>query len=174
MYAKHALNPNSFDKLEQREVLSIGAMSPLQVAITMRAALAKVPTPVVTHAVATPTPTPVAKPAASPGPTITMPKLSQDLNQLYQAFQSNGGNMSALASEFPMLRFQGSMVSVNVNGSGNFSTFEGQLTSLGMSISNASAPYKLVTGFVPIAELPTLSGLPQALSVSPNYKALLR
>ena len=62
---------------------------------------------------------------------------------------------------------------VNINGRGNFNTFVGELKSLGMTITNSSAAYNLVVGYVPITELPALSTLPQTASVSPNYRAVL-
>ncbi len=47
---------------------------------------------------------------------------------------------------------------------GNFSQFLTQLTDAGMQITDSSAAYDLVEGYVPINELPTIAELPQTWS----------
>jgi hypothetical protein len=147
MYAKPTFKPTAFDHLESREVLSA-----------------------MTFAGAHPA---IVRPALLGTAGNTMKNVSQDLNQLYNAFVSNGGNVSQLSSQFPMLRIQGNSVSVTVKGKGNFNTLLRDLQNAGMTVSTSSAFYNVVVGFLPIASLPTVSNLPETGNISPNYRIVL-
>jgi hypothetical protein len=93
----------------------------------------------------------------------------QTLINLYQDYLK-GDSSSQLASLFPTLQFQGSSVSIGVNGTGTFTSFENALKTLGVQVSSASTTYGLVDGYAPIASLPQIAELPQTLDATPTEK----
>jgi hypothetical protein len=102
-------------------------------------------------------------------PVALPSNVSQSLGAAYQAFVSN--QSAPPASQFPLLRFQGNSVGVDVKVTGNFTQAVAQLQSLGMSVTSTSAANDLVEGFLPLSALPTAAQLPQVASVGPNYVA---
>jgi hypothetical protein len=98
-----------------------------------------------------------------------------DLIHVYQSFETTG-NASALPGQFPMLQFKGNsvLVDVKMQDGSSFSTFQSQLTSLGMQVTASSAYYGLVDGYVPIAELPSLATMASTMSATPGYKPQTR
>lgn len=194
MRANHTFNPEMFDRLESREVLSalhphlpshfavaaaaraqaiIAELKALQLHIPMHVLP---PTTPGLRPVTTPTPTTTAAlarvttPSTAAVQTTPMANVTSDLKALYAAFQG-GSTTPTLTAQFPMLRFQGNSVGVNIKASnGNFTAMVTELTNLGMTINTQSASYGLVEGFLPINELPTASALPAVASIVPNYK----
>ncbi len=75
-----------------------------------------------------------------------------------------------LAAQFPLLQFQGNMVSIQVNGTGDINAFASALKNLGVQVSQTSAKYGMVVGYAPISALPEIAQLPTTLDASPNYK----
>jgi hypothetical protein len=96
----------------------------------------------------------------------------QDLINVYQAYIRAGNSAAGFATRFPLLRFQGNSVGVDIRGTGTFSSFLTSVRNLGVTVTTSSAAYATVEGYVPIAQLPTLAALPQTLAVAPNYKAI--
>ena len=183
MFRKQAFKPTTFDYLESREVMSTVHVSAHLALLERREAraAAKVERAEIRAGVLAARSAQMAaaklaaKPAAVKPAAVGTPMVdaSQDLNALYNAFESGGGNMTTLASQFPSMQFQGSSVLVSVKGKGNFTTFENELTASGMTITASSAAYALVIGYVPIGSLPTVAAAPLTLSVNPSYKAQL-
>jgi hypothetical protein len=150
MKVKRAFKPWGFDRLESREVLStvVPAAHP--------------PVPVIVFAGGDP----IRQQMANAG---------KDLIAVYEAFQNNGGNVGALAAEFPRLQFRGDKINISVRATSP-STFNALVTSLrniGMDIDIASAKYTLVVGYAPVSQLLTISTMPQTLALGPNYKPVL-
>jgi len=109
--------------------------------------------------------------AATTTTTTTMPNAGAQLNGLYQTFEQTGGT----GNYGVYIQIQGSNVGVSVvakNGV-NFNNFMTELTNLGMQIQASSATYGNVTGFVPIANLPSISQLSDTLALSPLYKPMM-
>ena len=101
-----------------------------------------------------------------------MANAGQDLINVYQALQNNGGDASTLPGQFPLLMFQGDMVNVGVNGTGDYSTFATSLRDLGMQISASDPTYMLAEGYLPISQLPAVAQAPQTLSLQPNDRPI--
>lgn len=176
MNAKHAFKPTSFDTLEAREVMSHAsvvhaaavhhvAAAKAAVAHTYAAQLAAF-----TKANAFTTKGAAVTPFAVTAGT-TMTNVSSDLSAVYSGFQSNGGNASALAAQYPNLRFSGNSVGVEVKTTAaGFNAELTQLRNLGMTVSLSSAAYGLIEGYIPITALPNASALPGTVAITPNYK----
>lgn len=64
-------------------------------------------------------------------------------------------------------------VYVNSNGQGDFSSFISSLQEAGMSINASNAGTRMVSGMLPIAELPAVANNPQTLSLTPRYAPVL-
>jgi hypothetical protein len=143
MYAKPTFKPTAFDHLESREVLSAMTLAGPHAAIV--------------------------QPHTAPQGN-TMKNMTQDLNTVYNAYVANGGNVAQLASQYPMLQFQGNSVSVTVKGKGNFNTLVADLRNSGMQITASSALYDLVIGYVPVTSLPTIANLPETGSIGGTYR----
>lgn len=96
----------------------------------------------------------------------------QDLINVYQAYLKNGGNAEQVASQFGTIKFQGGLVGIDTHwgGTGDFANYVNTLRNLGMQITASSAPYGIVEGYLPIAQLRTVAADPQTLSLAPNYK----
>jgi hypothetical protein len=203
MRAKHTFNPEMFDRLESREVLSalhphlpphsvvtaaaraqaiIAELKALHVSIPMHVLPPTTPSPrpvttpttITTLArVTTPTNlTPVTTPTTAAQAT-PMANVTSDLKAVFSAFQG-GSTTPTLTTQFPMLRFQGNSVGVNIKASnGNFAAMVTALTNLGMTINTQSAAFGLVEGFLPINQLPTASALPAVASIVPNFKPMM-
>ncbi len=89
---------------------------------------------------------------------------------VYEAFTKGGATTAQLQSSNPLLIFQGSSVnvSVNWNGSGNFTDYQNYLKNLGMQTQAVSATYGIVSGWLPINQLPTVAQMPQTMSLHQN------
>jgi hypothetical protein len=99
-----------------------------------------------------------------------MANLGVAVVDVYKAYVQSGGNTSQLASEFPMIEFNGGLVGLEVKSlGGDFNQFVSQLTNVGMQIQNSSATYGLVSGYAPVNELPTIAQLQQTQSGVANY-----
>ena len=96
-----------------------------------------------------------------------MTNVTQALNQVYNAYVSNGGNVSALAAQFPSMVFNGNSVAVLLKGKSAFSTLLANAKSAGMSVAASSSTYDIITGYIPIASLPKLANLPNTVSIVP-------
>ena len=101
-----------------------------------------------------------------------MANAGQDLINLYQGYLHNGGDASSLAKQYTLLDIKGSSVNVGVTAYGSLSSLQTTLKNLGMEITATSAKYNLITGYVPISQLPKVSASPYTLAVSPNYKPI--
>ena len=101
-----------------------------------------------------------------------MANAGQDLINVYQAYIHNGGNSAAIAQQYPALDIKGNTINVGVTAYQNLSQLQTSLVNLGMQVTATSAKYNLITGYVPISQLPTVSEIPQTLAVAPNYKAI--
>jgi hypothetical protein len=152
MYTKRAFKATAFDHLESREVMS---------GMTFAG-------PHAHAAIVQPHPLLGAPPAGN-----TMKNVSQDLNMVYNAFAGNTATAEQLASQYPMLYFQGNSVSVMVKGKGDFNTLLRDLRSAGMTITTSSSFYNIVIGYLPITALPTAAKLPETGNISPNYRIAL-
>jgi hypothetical protein len=97
----------------------------------------------------------------------TMINVTQALNQVYNAYISNGGNVSLVSKQFPTIQFNGNSVEVVLNGKGAFSTLLANAKNTGMTVATSSATYDMVVGFIPIASLPKFANLPDTVSISP-------
>jgi hypothetical protein len=202
MRAKHTFNPEMFDRLESREVLSAlhpHLPSPFAAAVAARAQAiiaeykalhvsipihflppttpgpgpVTTPTTLATLARAT-TPTNLARAPTTAAQTTPLANVTSDLKALFTAFEG-GSTTPTLATQFPMLRLQGNSVGVDIKASsGNFAAMVTTLKNLGMTINTQSAAFGLVEGFLPINQLPTASALPAVASIVPNYKPMMR
>ncbi len=155
-------------------IMMANGMSPSP-PVTMTASGTSQSAPVITSA----SPITPGSPPASTGTsttsatttTTTMPNAGAQLNGLYQTFEQTGGT----GNYGVYIQIQGSNVGVSVvakNGV-NFNNFMTELTNLGMQIQASSATYGDVTGFVPIANLPSISQLNDTLALSPLYKPMM-
>jgi hypothetical protein len=96
------------------------------------------------------------------------PNVSGMLNQVYQNYLNNaalpvdGGPGSVIV--------QGSNVGVNVhgNGQGDFASFVSTLEGLGMQVSSTNAVVWMVTGMLPIDQLPAAAQTSQTRSITPQ------
>ncbi len=81
---------------------------------------------------------------------------------IYQEYMQSGGGPAQVAAANPLIEFQNGMIGMQVKSlGGDFSQFTSQLTDVGMQITNSSAYYGLVDGFVPINDLPSIAEMPQ-------------
>ncbi len=100
-----------------------------------------------------------------------MANLGTGLVGIYQAYVQSAGQTSQLAAEFPNIEFSGGMVGIQVKSlGGDFSTFQSDLTNVGVKVLDSSAYYGLVDGWAPVNELPTIASLPQTMAGQANYK----
>ncbi|MFO0910301.1 MAG: hypothetical protein U0794_18485 [Isosphaeraceae bacterium] len=102
-----------------------------------------------------------------------MANQGQFLIGIYQAYLRSGGNTAGLASQFPLIQFSGdgAQVLVDVKGTGDFAAFTNTLRGIGMTVTATSSSHALVEGYIPIAQLPKLSTVPQTLAVAPGLQA---
>ena len=101
-----------------------------------------------------------------------MANAGQDLINVCQALQDNGGDAAKLPGQFPLLMFQGDMVNVGVNGIGDYNTFLTSLRDFGMQISASDPTYMLAEGYLPISQLPAVAQAAQTLSLHPNDRPI--
>ena len=75
---------------------------------------------------------------------------------------------SQIATQYPSMEFEDGLVDMDINSlGGDFNSFVTQLSSLGMQVTDTSAAYGIVEGWVPLAELPTIARLPQTEAGQP-------
>ncbi len=109
-----------------------------------------------------------APPAPSSGPLPG--NVASALQSLYQEYEAQGGGSSftpSLPSD-KFLQISGTSVAVDLKmaPTGDFNSFVATLQSDGVQVTSSSAAYGLVTGMVPIADLPAVAQV--AASVTPS------
>ncbi len=101
----------------------------------------------------------------------------QDLVNIYQEYQqytTNPGGGAFQSKYADLIEFQGNSVGVDVNTWGNFTTAETSLVNLGMQVFGSDPKYGIISGWMPINELPTLARMPQVISAAPLFKPVAR
>jgi hypothetical protein len=104
--------------------------------------------------------------------------VSQTLQTIYaeyQAYLSAGGKGPFTSSQALFVVINGTNIGVQVhsNNPGDLSAMIAQLQSDGMQVIDSSLTYGIVEGMLPIAQLPTVAGLPQTTIITPMYKSML-
>jgi len=152
--------------------------------------------PTLPIAVATPPPASTTSPVtitASPAPTVTTSSTSPsstlpaslpakadgNLNAIYQQylqFVNSGGTGTFTSPLSTMIEIQGTSVGVQVHGNGtsDFNALVSSLQSMGMQVSATDAVTQTVAGMLPIADLPTATQGLQILSVTAQYRPIMR
>lgn len=100
-------------------------------------------------------------------PGSLTPNVTADLNSVYQAFVSEGGN--ADPSQFPNLRIVAGYIGINVKAQGDLGNEITVLRNLGMNVTGVDAAHNLVEGYLPIQALPSAAQLPGTTAIVPNY-----
>jgi hypothetical protein len=119
----------------------------------------------------TPTPTPQATSGSASGTASFPPNVDQVLAMIYEEYEQDPsgftGPMSS-ANGANLVVIQGDDVGIQVHDGNpaDFPTLVTELQNAGMQITAASATYGTVVGLLPIAQLPTVGGLPQDPSVA--------
>jgi hypothetical protein len=124
-----------------------------------------------------PAPTPTVSPGPGPVPISPGPlpaNVAQPLQTIYSeyaAYVNAGGTGTFTSSLAKAVVMSGTNVGVQFhwNGTDDFSAFVARLQSDGVQVIDSSATFGLVEGMLPIAQLPTVAGLPQTLSLTPMY-----
>jgi hypothetical protein len=121
-------------------------------------------------------------PAATTGSDPTTPaattlpaNVSQTLGVIYAAYQSDPSDFPAdipATDGANRVQIQGTSVGISLKDSntGDFNTFVASLQSAGMQITDSSAQYGVVDGFLPVAQLPSVASLPDAPAVVPLFQ----
>ena len=143
------------------------------------------------HAITSPSVSTIANasPIASTSSTTTDPttpaatslpaNVSQTLGVIYAAYQANPSDFPAdipATNGANRVEMQGTSVGITLHDSnaGDFNTFVAALQSAGMQITDSSAQYGVVDGFLPVAQLPAVASLPDAPAVMPLYQPSLK
>jgi len=101
------------------------------------------------------------------GPLV---KAGQDLATIYDEFQKQADKTKFTSSLAGRISFQGTDVGIDAHlAGGDLGTFVAALDNLGMQVRTTDAEHGIVTGYLPIAQLPAAAQLPQTLSLSPLY-----
>ena len=115
---------------------------------------------------ATTAPQPKSPPTVGPlTPYPDLDRLGQSLKQLFQAFEQGGASSANAVAQANHLQIQGDSVDVDVRTNGNFDQLVSELTGLGMQ--GAAPIIGRFVGYIPIAQLGTLSELTDTTSISP-------
>ncbi len=105
--------------------------------------------------------------------------MSPALAVIYAAYEADPSDFPAdipVTDGATLVQIQGTSVGITVKDSNpaDFNTLVTALQSAGMQITDSSATYGLVEGFLPVAQLPTVAALSDAPSVAPLYQAILQ
>lgn len=105
--------------------------------------------------------------------------MSQTLGVIYAAYEANPSDFPAnipATNGANRVQIQGTSVGIDIrdNNTADFNTFLAELQSAGMQITDSSAQYGVVDGFLPVAQLPAVASLPDAPSVAPLYQPSLK
>jgi hypothetical protein len=112
--------------------------------------------------------------------TTTLPaNVSPALATIYAAYEADPSDFPAdipVTNGATLVQIQGTSVGISVKDSNpaDFNTLVTALQSAGMQITDSSATYGLVVGFLPVAQLPTVAALSDAPSVAPLYQTMLQ
>lgn len=101
-----------------------------------------------------------------------MAKAGQNLIAVYTQFESAGApsDFTLTGSLANMIRIQGDSVGVDIGTApSNVTSLSSTLTALGMQITATDPTTGMIEGFLPIAQLPTVSQNGDVLTLSPNY-----
>lgn len=97
-----------------------------------------------------------------------MAKAGPDLIAIYQAFGPSGsGNLPAGSAS--SITKVGDSVGVSVRSSGDVNALAATMTGMGMQIQATDANTHIVSGLLPIAQLPNVAQLSQVTSIIPIY-----
>jgi hypothetical protein len=112
--------------------------------------------------------------------TTTLPvNVSPSLGVIYAAYEADPSDFPAdipATDGATLVQIQGTSVGISVQDSNpaDFNTLVTALQNAGMQITDSSASYGIVEGFLPVAQLPTVAALADAPSVTPLYQPTLR
>jgi hypothetical protein len=101
-----------------------------------------------------------------------MAKAGQNLITVYTQYESSGGgtDFTLTGSLANMIRIQGGSVGVDVGTApSNVTRLASTLTALGMQITATDPTTGMIEGYLPIAQLPTVSQNGDVLTLAPNY-----
>jgi hypothetical protein len=116
----------------------------------------------------TPTPLPVTTPTNPAGSQGALPaNVSALFDTIYEEYES--GTLPASTGKPGQFEIQGSDVGVQIetSNSSEFSTLVADALSLGLQVTESSAAYNIVEGFLPISALPAAAQLPGSPSITP-------
>jgi hypothetical protein len=93
----------------------------------------------------------------------------------YEQWVANGSQGNFTSSEAGQIEIQGTNVEISVHDSNpaDFSALGSELQTAGMQVVDADATSGNYVGWLPIAQLPTVAQLPQALNVNPIFIPIL-
>jgi hypothetical protein len=116
-------------------------------------------------------------PATPSSPSVPVNPLPANVSTLfdtvYQEYQN--GDLPSGPGKPGQVEIQGSSVGVQIqtSNSSDFSTLVADAESLGLQVTDASAAYNIVVGFLPIAALPSVAQLPGSPSITPLLYPLM-
>ena len=97
----------------------------------------------------------------------------QDLIHIYEQYvnyEQGGANGTFHSTLDQFVNFSNhTSVGIDAHYTGDLTTYENSLKSLGMSVLATNSQAHIVEGYIPIASLPQLAGAAQTVSVSPVY-----
>jgi hypothetical protein len=101
------------------------------------------------------------------------PNVSTLLDTVYEEYEN--GTLPASTGQPGQVELQGSSVGVQIetSNSSDFSTLVAGLESLGLQVTDSSAAYNLVVGFLPISALPSAAQLVGSPSITPMLYPLM-
>lgn len=93
--------------------------------------------------------------------------------QEYQAFTTANDQGQFHSSQADLVDIRGTTVGLDVSGVGDFNALQTTLRNQGMQITGVDPVRRIVEGFLPIAQLPTIAANPQVSGILPVYKPFL-
>ena len=98
-----------------------------------------------------------------------MANMGGELATLYNRAKG-GADIPLLTTEFPDLQIQNGSVLIGLTTWGDLSSLQSSVVNLGMKITQQSATYGLINGWMPISQLLNTAQLPQLVSGRPIYR----
>jgi hypothetical protein len=135
------------ESLESRQLMAIGAVNPPLTA-PLNANIADVK----------------AGPLANAGPLLV------GVYQEYQQYQQAGGVGGFRSAMDPYVQFRGDKVGVTLSAYGDFTRYVTSARNLGLDVVASDNYYKIVEGYLPIAQLPTVARMVGTVGVAPMIK----
>lgn len=135
----------SLEGLETRQLLSIGNAAPLQ-----------------------PTNNNLAD--VKQGPLARAGQQLLTIYQEYQGYLARNDQGQFQSSQARFVEIRGTSVGLDVSGVGDFSALQTTLRNQGMQITGVDTTRRIVEGFLPISQLPTIAVNPQVSGILPIFK----